>query len=180
MTNSSLALKHRSDSLIFNIRGRHQRVLETGTPLRATLADILPLTAPIPALELAPITRSIGSTGRIRVAFGGRSLSHPDLMSWVPGALSVTLVDAWVVLRPDESERAARRNDGRCSFLEDARVRITEAVCLDLGLHFGDEVALLLLRDQNALALTNPARLLLGAPLSLVGASTMMKELVHA
>jgi hypothetical protein len=59
-------------------------------------------------------------------------------------------------------------------------VRITEAVCQNLSLHFGDEVALLLLRDQNALALTNPARLLLGAPLSLVDSTSKLKELVHA
>jgi hypothetical protein len=180
VTHSSLALKHQSDTLIFNIRGRHQRVLDTGTPPRSTLADILPFTAPIPTLDRAPVTRSIGPSGRIRVAFGGKSLSDPVLLGWGSGALSVTLDGAWAVLRPDESERTARRNDGRCSFLEDARVRITEAVCQNLGLHFGDEVALLLLRDQNALALTNPARLLLGAPLSLVDSTSKLKELVHA
>jgi hypothetical protein len=100
-------------------------------------------------------------------------------MGWNPGALTVTRDGAWFVLRPDRSERAARRNDGRCSYLKDARVHITEAVCLNLGLRFGDEVALLMLRNECAIALTNPARLLLGAPLSFVRATSTEKELVH-
>ena len=82
------------------------------------------------------------------------------------------------MLRPDASSRAPRRNDGRCTYLDDQRLRITAAVCVNFALNFGDEVELLALRDEGALALTNPSRLLLGAPLALATTATVTRELV--
>jgi hypothetical protein len=88
-----------------------------------------------------------------------------NLLDWTPGSLKVDFHGAWVILQADPSETTSRRNNGSCSYLDDRRVRITHAVCANLGLTFGAEVALLPLPAQGALALTNPARLLLGAPL---------------
>ncbi len=176
MTTNGLSLKHQSDTLVANIRGRHDRSLAAVKPPRVELARILPLTAPAPALDLAPVTRAIGATGRIRATLAGKSLSA--LLGWAPGPLSIELHGPWVVLRADASSRAPRRNDGRCAYLDDQRLRVTEAVCVNLGLHFGDEVSLLALRDEGALALTNPARLLLGAPLALATAVSPTRELV--
>ena len=74
--------------------------------------------------------------------------------------------------------RVVRRNDGHCSFLDDQRLRVTEALTTNLGLLFGDEVAVLVLRAEGALALTNPSRLLFGAPLSLLESAIATRELV--
>ena len=175
MTNNGLALKHQSDTLVANIRGRHARFAVTGAT-SVTLADILPLVAPAPVLDVAPTTRAIGPTGRIRVCVGGETLS--SLLGWVPGPLVSARDGAWIVLRPDVSGRKLRRNDGHCSFLDDQRLRITEALTTNLGLAFGDEVALLVLREQGALALTSPSRLLCGAPLALLDNATATRELV--
>ena len=88
---------------------------------------------------------------------------------WTPGPLRVSLDGAWVILRPDISGRPPRRNDGRCSYTQDDRIRVTEAACKYLGIAFGDEVALLVLPAFGVLALVNPSRLLLGAPLAILG-----------
>jgi len=176
MTTNGLSLKYQSDTLVANIRGRHDRSLATVKPRRVELARILPLTAAVPTLDLAPVTRAIGATGRIRVTLAGRSLGTQ--LGWDSGPLSVELHGPWVVLRPDATSRARRRNDGRCAYLDDQRLRITEAVCVNLGLSFGDEIALLALRAEGALALTNPSRLLLGAPLALATEATSTRELV--
>jgi len=176
MTTNGLSLKHQSDTLVANIRGRHDRSLATVKPPRVELARILPLTAPAPALDLAPVTRAIGATGRIRATLAGQPLGA--LLGWAPGPLSIELHGPWVVLRADASSRVPRRNDGRCAYLDDQRLRVTEAVCVNLGLRFGDEVSLLALRDEGALALTNPSRLLLGAPLALATTARSTRELV--
>jgi hypothetical protein len=73
-----------------------------------------------------------------------------------------------MILRPDTSGRPPRRNDGHCSYTEDDRLRVTQAVRTYLGLAFGDEVALLVLPAHGVLALANPSRLLLGAPLAIL------------
>jgi hypothetical protein len=176
MTTNGLSLKYQSDTLVANIRGRQERSLTSVKPARIELARILPLTVAVPTLDLAPVTRAIGTTGRIRVTFEGQSLSAQ--LGWASGPLSVELHGPWVVLRPDRSIRTPRRNDGRCAYLEDRRLRITAEVCVNLGLGFGDEVALLALRTEGGLALTNPSRLLLGAPLALANTAIPTRELV--
>ena len=60
MTRSGLALKHRANTMTSNIRRRQARADAASneyTPVH--LADILPLTVPVPALDLAPPTRVI-------------------------------------------------------------------------------------------------------------------------
>jgi hypothetical protein len=87
MTANGLSLKHQSDTLVANIHGRHARDVTILKPPRVELAQILPLTIPVPSLELAPVTRAVGATGRIRVTLAGRSLGAQ--LGWEPGPLSV-------------------------------------------------------------------------------------------
>jgi hypothetical protein len=54
-------------------------------------------------------------TGRIRVTLAGRSLGAQ--LGWESGPLSVELGGPRVILRPDVSSRARRRNDGRYAYL---------------------------------------------------------------
>lgn len=117
-------------------------------------------------MDLAPTTRAIVPTGRIRVTVGGQNLD--ELVAWSPGPLSTRRDGPWVVFRPDPSGQASHRNDGRCTYLDDHRLRLTCAVTETLGLRFGDEVALLIVPAQNAVVLTHPSRLLLGAPFTLL------------
>jgi hypothetical protein len=167
MTAPSLTAKHQASTLVANLRGRHARVALTA-PHRAhvQLADILPRVSPAPKLELPPTTRAIGPGGRIRITVRGRSLT--ELLGWQPGTLTTSLDGAWVVLRPDHSGRTARRHDGSATFTPGERVRLSSALCAWLELHDGDEVALVVVPDHGALALCNPNRLLLAAPLSLL------------
>ena len=168
MTRTSLDAKHQAATLAAAIRGRHTRpstALESSP--RRPLAEILPLVAPAPRLEVPPVTRAIGPTGRIRVVVGGRTLT--ELLGWEPGALAPALEGPWAVLRPSASPAPRRRLDGTCAYLEDGRLRVTSALCRHLGLDYGREVALLVCPRAGALALCDPARLLLGAPLDLVG-----------
>ena len=55
MPNQGLTLKHQTDALIDNIRGRQTRVKST-TParVRMKLAEILPINGPAPLLDIAP------------------------------------------------------------------------------------------------------------------------------
>jgi hypothetical protein len=167
MPNQGLTLTHQTNALIANIRGRQARVKST-TParVRMTLADILPINGSAPPLDLPPTTRAISSTGRIRVTVRNRTLA--ELLGWTPGPLSVSLDGTWMILRPDTSGRPPRRNDGHCSYTQDDRLRDTQAVRTYLGIAFGDEVALLVLPAYGVLALANPSRLLLGAPLAIL------------
>lgn len=91
MTTNGLSLKHQSDTLVANIRGRHARDVTILKPPR------------------------VGATGRMRVTLAGGSLGAR--LGWEPGPLSVELDAPWVVLRPDVSSRARRSNDGRCAYL---------------------------------------------------------------
>jgi hypothetical protein len=104
MTTNGLSLKHQSDTLVANIRGRQARDVTILKPPRLELAQILPLTIPVPCLELAPVTRAVGATGRICVTLAGRSVGAQ--LGWAPGPLSVELNGPWVALRPDVSSRA--------------------------------------------------------------------------
>ena len=115
ISTNGLPLKHQSDTLVANIRGRHARDDTVFKPPRVELAQILPLTIPVPSHELAPVTRAVRATGRIHVILAGRSLGAQ--LSWEPRPLSVKLDGPWVELRPDVSSRARRRNDERCAYL---------------------------------------------------------------
>jgi hypothetical protein len=166
MTNQGLALKHHTDALVTNIRGLKLRATSTAPErVATTLAKILPISAPAPLLQFPPTTRAIGFSGRIRVTINNQSLG--ELLGWVTGPLTVALNGPWVILSSEPSEKARRRNDGYCTYTKDERIRLSAAICKYLGTPVGDEVALLLLPEHGALALVNPARLLLGAPLNL-------------
>jgi hypothetical protein len=167
MTNQGLALKHHTDALVTNIRGLKLRATSTAPErVATTLAKILPISAPAPLLQFPPTTRAIGSSGRIRVTINNQSLG--ELLGWATGPLTVALNGPWVILSSEPSEKARRRNDGYCTYTQDERLRLSGAICKYLGTPVGDEVALLLLPEHGALALVNPARLLLGAPLNLL------------
>jgi hypothetical protein len=163
MSNQGLALKHRSDVLVTNVRGHHARAKSSVPAPAIELAKILPINVAAPILQYPPTTRAIGPTGRIRVTMNNQSLA--ELLGWVVGPLTVSPDGAWVILRVDISTKTRRRNDGRCTYTLDGRLRLSQAICTYLGTPFGDEVALLPLPEQGALALVNPARLLMAAPL---------------
>ena len=171
MTTQGLTLKHQTQALISNIRGHQARAKSLAPEWGAAkLADILPISGPAPLLQFPPTTRAIGPTGRIRLRINNQSLR--DHLGWGPGPLRVSLDGAWVILRPDFSEKVRRRHDGGCTYTADERLRLSEAVCTYLGTPPGQEVALLLLPEHQALALVNPSRLLTGAPLSLFDPSS--------
>jgi hypothetical protein len=174
MNNQGLAVKHQSDALIANIRGHRDRTKLLVREPAIQLAKILPISAAAPLMQFPPTTRAIGPTGRIRVTINNQSLS--ELLGWVVGPLTVSPDGAWVILRVDVSAKARRRNDGRCTYTADNRLRLSAAICTYLGTPFGNEVALLALPEHGALALVNPARLLMGAPLSLFDSSNNSKQ----
>ena len=163
MTTATLSPKQHASSLVAGISRRPRHTRPVAGQSHPVLADIIPLTSAAPVLEYAPVTRTIGNTGRIRFTAGGSTMG--DILGWTPGALSVEVRGAWVVLRPEETGRTVSRHSGLSSYLDDARVRVTNSVCANLGLNFGDEVLMLIISDENAIALTNPARILTGAPL---------------
>jgi hypothetical protein len=169
MNTQGLAVKHQSDALIANIRGHRDRTKLLVAQPAIQLAKILPITAPAAEMQYPPTTRAIGPTGRIRVRVNNQSLS--ELLGWVVGALTVSPDGAWVILRVDVSAKARRRNDGRCTYTADNRLRLSAAICTYLGTPVGHEVAMLPLPEHEALALVNPSRLLMGAPLSLFDSS---------
>jgi hypothetical protein len=174
MSNQGLAVKLQSDALIANIRGHRDRSKLLVAAPAIQLAKILPISAAAPIMEYPPTTRAIGPTGRIRVRVNNQSLS--ELLSWVVGPLTVSPDGAWVILRSQSSTKMRRRNDGRCTYTADNRLRLSQAICTYLGTPFGNEVALLALPEHGALALVNPARLLMGAPLSLFDSSNNSKQ----
>jgi len=128
MAQTSYALKQQADTLATNIWGRHASVA-TDAPSRShvQLAEILPLVTEAPTLAFPPTTRAIGPTGRIRLTLDGRSLA--GLLGWPVGPLSTTLDGTWIVPRPDRSDRPARRYNGRATYCEDQRIRLTDALC---------------------------------------------------
>jgi hypothetical protein len=165
MTNQGLALKHQTDALIANIRGLSLRATSTAPErVGVKLAQILPISGPAPLLQFPPTTRAISSSGRIRVTINNQNLG--ELLGWTTGPLSVALEGPWVILSSEPSAKARRRNDGYCTYTKDERLRLSAAICKYLGTPVGHEVALVALPEHGALALVNPARLLLGAPLS--------------
>jgi hypothetical protein len=104
MTTNGLSLKHQSDTLVANIRGRPARDVTILKPARVELAQRASRAIPVPSLELASVTRAAGTNGRIRVTLAGRSIGAQ--LDWEPGSPSVELDRPWVVLQPDVSRRA--------------------------------------------------------------------------
>jgi DNA segregation ATPase FtsK/SpoIIIE-like protein len=60
-------------------------------------------------LTIAPVTRAIGPSGRIRVSVNNQSLT--ELLGWAPGPLTWTRQGAWTILTPDASQRPAAAMD---------------------------------------------------------------------
>jgi hypothetical protein len=170
MPNNGLLIKHQADNLVANIRGRHARVA-AAAPLRTRieLAEILPIAPAAPALHFRPTTRAIGSSNRVRFTINGQTLA--DLLDWKPGLLATSLDGAWVVLCPDKSGLPFHRHDGRASYCDDNRIRLSKALVTKLELDLGDEVAIVVLPRHGAIALCNPNQFFNGAPLSLLTAS---------
>jgi hypothetical protein len=170
MPNNGLLVKHQADKLVANIRGRHARVASAApSRTRFQLAEILPFAPAAPALDFPPTTRAIGSSSRVRFTINGQTLA--DLLDWKPGLLATSSDGAWVVLCPDRSGQPLRRHDGRASYCEDNRLRLSRALTTKLGLELGDEVAIVVLPRHGAIALCNPIQFFNGAPLSLLSAS---------
>jgi hypothetical protein len=174
MSNQGLAVNHQSDAPIANIRGHRDRTKLLVAEPAIKLAKILPISAAAPLMQFPPTTRAIGPTGRIRVRVNNQSLT--ELLGWVVGALTVSPDGAWVILRVDFSAKARRRNDRRCTYTADNRLRLSAAICTYLGTPVGHEVALVALPEHGALPLVNPARLLMGAPLSLFDSTGNSKQ----
>jgi hypothetical protein len=169
MTTASPSVQRQAANLVTSIKRRPVTSPNHQTYTRLTISDLVVQNATPPALTIAPVTRAIGPSGRIRVSVNNQSLT--ELLGWAPGPLTWTRQGAWTILTPDASKRPAHRNDGRCSYLPEGRLRVSEAACRNLGLSFGDEVMILVLPELNSIALTHPARILTGAPLDLIGAS---------
>jgi hypothetical protein len=134
---------------------------------RIPLAEIIHLPVVLPELAHDPVTRTLDSSRRLTVRLvGGHGLC--ELLGWAPGLLDVTTHGRWQVLTPTPAGTKASRHDGRCTVTSDGRLRLSVAVTTALGRHPGDDIAVLVLPDHNAVALCPPAALLLGAPLDLL------------
>ena len=164
VTTDTLTTKHQAELIATRLRGRHLRAASnTGSDLLRPLAEVLPFIPPAPRVTFRPVTRVIGPTGRIRLSIGGYTLT--ELLGWQAGPLVVKYEGAWAVLSPDKSGGSIRRNDGHSSLLVDGRIGVPFALCHYLGLSYGDEVAVLVCPQTGVVALCDPSRLLLGAPL---------------
>ena len=137
-----------------------------GTPL----AEVIALPRRLPELVYDPFTRALDGSGRLRVRIDSQSLT--ELLGWESGPLTAITDGLWTVLRPDTDGGPLVRNDGRCSVTDDGRLRLSDAVTYALAARPGSEVAVLVLPDQNAVAVCRPAALLLGAPLELLSPPT--------
>jgi hypothetical protein len=166
VSRNGYALRARAEQIAANVRGAYASVDDQrGDPGPAPLADVIPLVVPPPPLEHPPTTRTIDDKGRVSVRLGGRALH--EVMGWEPGALSCRPDGVWVVLRPHRT-RCGRRNDGTARIGGDGRLRLPAPTRRLLGVVPSDEVAVLALPAHDAVALCHPARLLVGAPLSLL------------
>ena len=169
MTPHGLELKARSDLLVAGVRGTHSRIRETRQDLaQGTRAPVIPLITRVPDLEHPPTTRTVVEKGIVSVQLKGQTIL--ELLGWSPGALRGSLDGAWVVLTRDLDGPPPRRNDGRSTVSPIGKLRLSGAVLHQAGVGIGDEIALLVLPNHGALALCHPARLLTGAPLSILDA----------
>ncbi len=110
MTHAAIKARHQAELISTRFRGRHLRVAsEYPTSLRS-LTDIHPFVSPVPKMAYHPVTRAIGSTGRIHLTVGGYTMS--ELMAWEPGPLAVEFEGAWAIFTKDNSDPKSRRNDG--------------------------------------------------------------------
>jgi hypothetical protein len=164
---NGLALIKRAELIAGNLRNaRALAPANSLVPVVAPLANVIPLvTPPPPPLEHPPTTRMLDDKGRLSVRLCGRGLA--EVMGWETGSLNSRCDGNWVVLSPG-SKVAARRNDGTARLGDDGRLRLPTALRRLLGVELRAEVAVLALPDHNAVALCHPARLLVGAPLSIL------------
>lgn len=133
---------------------------------RTPLAEVVALPTAPPPLRYPPTTRVIDDAGRFTAKIGGASVA--ELCGWPVGPLRVRTDGFWQVLTADLDGAPVRRFDGRASVNVAGRVRLPQALLHRLALSPGDEVAILVLPDQGAVALCHPSRLLCGAPLALL------------
>ena len=121
MTHAAIKAKHQAELISPRLRGRHLRVASEYPPNLRSLTDILPFVSPVPMMAYRPVTRAIGSTGRIRLTVCGYTMS--ELMAWEPGPLAVEFEGARAILTKDNSDPKSRRNDGHCAYLENGRIQ---------------------------------------------------------
>ena len=98
MSTATLTTEELAASIVAGIANRPRRDDVRANFLGHNLAQIFPFAQPVPTVQLCPVTRAIGPTGRIRLALGGRTLEK--MMDWTAGPLSVELRGSWVILRP--------------------------------------------------------------------------------
>ena len=146
------ALVARFDGLADRLPGQH----EAGDV--PVLADVLPM-FDLPELPVDGETSRLDSKGRFACT------AARTLLGWEPQDLEVRSEGHWVVLTS-----AGALTSRRCT----ARLNASDKVTLPgaqqrlLGVQPGRKVYVQPVPGANALALVNPAALLLGAPLSLI------------
>ena len=113
VTTNGLSLKHQSDTLVANTRGRHTRRHDPQATSGRVGTD-----PPLPSPYLPSNSpRSLVRSGRLAESASPWRAARSARLGWEPEPLSVELDGPWVVLRPDVSSRARRRTDGRCAYL---------------------------------------------------------------
>ena len=146
------ALVARFDGLADRLPGQH----EAGDV--PVLADVLPM-FDLPALPVDGETSQLDAKGRFACT------DARALLGWEPQDLAVRTEGHWVVLTPTGELTTAR---GTARLNASAKVTLPSAQQRLLGVQPGRKVYVQPVPDVNALAVVNPAALLLGAPLSLI------------
>jgi hypothetical protein len=160
------AIRARTDLLASGFRmDRAAPVLRSGRA-DATIAELLPDGAPLLRLVHPPSTRYVDSSGRIRANVDSRT--PLEILGWEPGALFTNMDGHWLVCRQAGRVVPARRNSGEATIGADGRLRLARAALSMLGVELGAEATVLVLPDERAIAVCNPARILSGAPLSML------------
>ncbi len=122
------------------------------------LADVLPI------FDL-PVLPVDGETSQLDAKRRFTCTAARTLLGWEPQDLSVRSEGHWLVLTPTGSLTTARCT---ARFNASDKVTLPSAQQRLLGVVPGRKVYVQPIPDSNALALLNPAALLLGAPLSLL------------
>ena len=170
---NGMALRARTDMLTANIRGVRDVVQPGSAVLHRPLAEVIPLVVAPPALTHPPTTRTLDDKGRLTVRIAGRPLG--EILNWEPGPLRFELDGDWILLTQDEHS-TSRRHDGRPCLGTDGRLRVPVATRRLLAVEPGDEVAVLVLPEHDAVGLCHPSRLLVGAPLGILNSESSSEE----
>ena len=146
-----------------------------GIPQRAagvpTLAKVLPHRVALPPLPCAPVVALLDEKGRLKLR------GALDLVGFAPGALHASRDGHWVVLRQPRCPGRPVRNAPRVT--GDGRLTVPTALRLLLGVDVHGHVLVQPVPDAGALCLLNPAALLQGAPLGLLGRGHDQPAPVH-